>query len=368
MNAVCNFCKNLQEIVLSSIGKKLIMAFTGLGLVAFVVVHMAGNLQIFLGAEALNKYAMLLRTSEELLWLARVGLIALVVGHIGAAFLIVKENSNVRPKGYKSEKSVATFASRTMIFSGLIVLAFIIYHILHFTTMSIDTSYAKIPHVEIDGRHGHDVYSMVVKGFASLPVSIFYIGSVALLCWHLSHGIGSMFQTLGLRNRQSEAVVDLVGVGTSMIIFVGMAAVPAAVLATVHLNVPILEMPAETKSVLASSSCSNDYYCPKGSCSKEASSGGEKSACGSEKPCDKSSKADCADCCGNEACSTDKCVESGGCCGSCDVTKKDCTAGGNCPANKECPVKKGCCGSCGGSKEESHEGHDHGKTEKSEGV
>lgn len=224
--------KALWSILTSSIGKKIIMGVTGFALVAFVFVHMAGNLQIFLGQEALNNYAHMLKAVPEILWAFRLGLLAMVVLHIAAAAGLVMENRAARPLGYVAEKNAASYASRTMIWSGFIVLSFIVYHLLHFTVQATDPEYRdmKAPLEHLDGKLVPDVYHMVIAGFSAPWVSAFYILSVGLLCLHMSHGVQSMFQSLGLRNKRSAPFLDTFSAAYAVLIFLGMSAVPVAVL------------------------------------------------------------------------------------------------------------------------------------------
>ena len=221
--------KAIIQILTSSLGKKYIMAVSGLGLVAFIIIHMLGNLQIFLGQDALNQYAFLLKSNAAVLWGFRIGILALIVIHVTAAIALARENRGARPRAYNKEHSLASYASRTMIWSGLIVFAFIIYHILHFTALVTQPEYGDM-RAHLDGELVHDVYGMVVSGFSNPLISGFYILSVGLLCIHMSHGISSMFQSVGLRNRSTAKLLDLAAYGISAIIFLGMAAVPAAVL------------------------------------------------------------------------------------------------------------------------------------------
>lgn len=221
--------KALLQVLTSSLGKKIIMAVTGFGLVGFVIVHMLGNLQIFLGADTLNAYAKLLKSSAEALWAFRLGLLSMAVLHIAVAVSLVLENRKARPLGYSAEKNSASWASRTMAITGIIVAAFVIFHILHFTVGAVGSEY-HAHNIPRDAEGRADVYTMVTTGFANPWISAFYIISVGLLCWHLSHGVSSMFQSLGLRNRRSAHLLDKLAVGISMAVFLGMSSVPAAVL------------------------------------------------------------------------------------------------------------------------------------------
>lgn len=220
----------LARLFQSSIGQKILMGATGVLLFLFVFFHMVGNLQVFVGAETLNNYGRLLRTSPELLWVIRIGLLATVALHIYSAIVLALHNRASRPVDYADKKSLkATLASRTMMVSGGIVLAFIVFHIFHFTTHSVFPEYADYK-TFVKGEEVHDIYRMVVAGFQKPAVSIFYVLSVGLLCFHLSHGAQSMFRSLGLNTPAYAPLQSVFAKAASAVIFAGMAAVPAAVL------------------------------------------------------------------------------------------------------------------------------------------
>lgn len=220
----------LTRLLNSSIGKKWLMALTGAVLVLFALGHMVGNLQIFLGSEVLNHYAKLLHASQELLWGVRLGLLGCAVIHIWMAIWLTIDNRRARPQKYEDKKPVdATLASRMMGVSGTIVLIFIVFHILHFTTRDVFPEFKEFKTM-LDGDEVHDVYRMVIAGFSNVWVSLFYILGVGLLCMHLSHGIQSLFHTLGLVNKGYQPIIDWAGKILSIIIFVGMSIVPIAIL------------------------------------------------------------------------------------------------------------------------------------------
>jgi succinate dehydrogenase / fumarate reductase cytochrome b subunit len=218
----------------STVGLKVIMGVTGAALFGFVFIHMVGNLQLFAGAEVLNRYAVMLRTSEELLWAFRLGLLAMVVLHVFAAVKLTALNRAARPVGYAGAIAPvdASVASRTMIISGLVVFAFIVFHILHFTTRDIFPEYKTYQTMEVEhhGKPAHDVYRMVVESFQIPWVSLGYIVCVGLLAWHLSHGVMSMFRSMGLCTSAHAGWQKLAATGFSWIIFLGMSAVPASIL------------------------------------------------------------------------------------------------------------------------------------------
>jgi len=174
----------------STLGKKFIMAVTGLGLFAFVILHMLGNLQIFLGPEQINAYGAFLQSKPELVWSARIGLLVIVILHIWSAISLSAENRAARPTKYANARPVgSSYASRTMLMSGLIIFCFIVYHLLHFTVQvpAINLTGQNFVQLE-DQAHRHDVYRMMVIGFSNVWVSLFYILGMVLLCLHLSHG------------------------------------------------------------------------------------------------------------------------------------------------------------------------------------
>lgn len=215
----CGGCKTK-----SSIGKKLVMAGTGLALVGFVIAHLLGNLQIFMGPEHLNKYAAFLAGLGEILWIMRGGLLAVVILHIISAVMLTRENRAARPVGYAYKKNIqTTYAARTMPMSGLIILAFIVYHLLHFTF--------KVTNPDISHGHDalgrHDVYSMVVLSFQNVFIVLAYIIAQILLCLHLSHGLSSMIQTLGFA---SDATRDRLVRGARAV---------AVVIFTAYVSIPV---------------------------------------------------------------------------------------------------------------------------------
>src|SRR4051812_18494689 len=179
----------MRDFFRSTIGQKVVMAVTGLIMVGFVLVHMIGNLQIFVGPERINAYGALLHGPlAEILWALRAVLIVSVVAHVWAAVSLTRLKQAARPVGYaKQEPQVSTLASRTIRWGGALVLAFIVFHILHFTTLTIDRSFV----------HG-DVYGNMLKAFGNPLLTLFYVVAMAFLGLHLYHGVWSSARTLGL--------------------------------------------------------------------------------------------------------------------------------------------------------------------------
>ena len=214
----------------SSIGKKYVMAITGLGLFGFVIIHMLGNLQIYLGPEHLNAYARALKGTPALLWGARTGLLLITVLHITAALQLAAANKRARPIGYDKAKPVASsFAQRTILISGLIILAFILFHLAHFTLGLVDPQYMNLKDPLDPSRQ--DVYRMMITGFSNPIVSIFYIVAMGLLLLHLSHGVSSLFQSLGLRSKKTFVWMDKLAKGAALVLFLGNASIPLSILA-----------------------------------------------------------------------------------------------------------------------------------------
>jgi succinate dehydrogenase / fumarate reductase, cytochrome b subunit len=213
----------------SSIGKKMIVALTGLILMLFVIGHLLGNLQIFLGPRWINDYAQHLRDLGPLLWLVRIVLLIAVVLHIYFTVSLALENRRARPKRYQERDYIkASYASRHMVVSGLVVLAFIVFHLLHFTGRQFDPRFPLLKH---DPLNHYDVYSMMVYGFRNVYVSTFYIIGLFLLTLHLTHGASSFFQSLGLNDKKLTPQLAMGARVFAWLLFIGYTAIPLAVLA-----------------------------------------------------------------------------------------------------------------------------------------
>jgi succinate dehydrogenase / fumarate reductase cytochrome b subunit len=223
---------SISSFLTSSIGRKWIVALTGLALFGFVVGHLAGNLQIFLGPESINRYGAFLQSLGELLWLVRLGLLAMLVAHIVFTIKLRMENRAARPVQYAvTARCAATLPARMMLLSGLMVLCFIIYHLLHFTVQVKAANLAGTDFTVLhDDKGRHDVYRMMILGFSHPAVSGFYIVAVGLLSMHLNHGIASLFQTLGLNSAKVRPLWEKGGPAFSWLIFLGYASIPVAVL------------------------------------------------------------------------------------------------------------------------------------------
>ena len=213
------------------VGKKVVMAATGIVLVGFVIAHMLGNLKIFLGAQGIDAYAAFLRTMGEplfpysvLLWVVRIVLLTCVALHITAAVQLTRMSRAARPHGYDTKESIATtYAARTMRWSAVILVLFIVYHLLHLTGGVVGWEPGQFRDLS--------VYHNVVAGFSVWYVSLFYIVAMACLCLHLDHGIWSLLQTLGWNNARTTSTFRTLSRGVALAVFVGFISVPVAVLA-----------------------------------------------------------------------------------------------------------------------------------------
>jgi succinate dehydrogenase / fumarate reductase cytochrome b subunit len=212
------------------------MAGTGVVLVLFVCGHMVGNLQFFLGPEAINRYAHFLQSTGELLWVVRLSLLAVVAVHVWSAVHLTLENRKARPMTYTGNPvpTAASYASRTMLVSGIILGTFVVYHLLHYTvrTEAINFTGTDFATLKETTDHGvrSDVFKMMVLGFSKPLVSGFYLVGVGLLCLHLSHGIQAMFQSLGLKSRAWGPVIDRAAPIVAWLLFLGYASIPVSVL------------------------------------------------------------------------------------------------------------------------------------------
>ncbi|HEX2748820.1 MAG TPA: succinate dehydrogenase cytochrome b subunit [Verrucomicrobiales bacterium] len=223
--------KSIVRFYQSSIGKKIIVAVTGAAMILFVIAHMIGNLLVFAGPAALNGYAKKLADLGPLLTLARLGLLAAVALHILCTVQLVIANRAARPQPYGIQATrQASRASRTMILSGLTILLFVIYHLMHYTWGVMNNYYDPGNTRYFLPNGDHNVYNMVVDGFGWAPASLFYIVAMGLLFMHLSHGFASVFQTLGFTTPKARQVIELTGKLVALVLFAGNSLMPLAVL------------------------------------------------------------------------------------------------------------------------------------------
>ncbi|MCB0360271.1 MAG: succinate dehydrogenase cytochrome b subunit [Bdellovibrionales bacterium] len=210
----------------TTVGKKVVIALTGLVLVGFVIAHMLGNLGFFFGQETINAYAAFLKSKPAVLWGARAVLLGAVVLHIVLTLSLKMRNVKARPVRYEVNNKVqATSASLTMALTGIIVLSFIVFHLGHFTLGFVFPEHYAL-HDPV-GRH--DVFGMMTRGFTIPLVAWGYVVAMVFLTFHLSHGVQSMFQTLGLRGPKYAAGIRVLSTTIALVVFFGFAAVPASV-------------------------------------------------------------------------------------------------------------------------------------------
>lgn len=210
-----------------SIGRKAVMAITGLLMILFVVGHLLGNLTIFAGPDGLNAYAAKLHELAPVVWGTRIVMGVALILHVVLSIQITLENSAAKPDRYAVQNSLrTTFAGKTMIWTGVITAVFIGYHLLHFT-------FRITPNLVLgeDAQSRFDVYTMVVSAMGSALTALVYIVAMISLFLHLSHGIQSAFQTLGLSNAKLLPRWGILGKVVSAIFLVGFGSIPAVILA-----------------------------------------------------------------------------------------------------------------------------------------
>lgn len=233
-----SFAMNLLlQLWRSSLGKKYAMALTGLALFGFVIGHLLGNLQVFGHPDLINSYAHFLKSKPGLLWGARLGLLGCVGIHILAAVQLTLLNKAARPVAYAGGSAYgSSWKSRYMAVSGSVILAFIVYHLLHFTALQPGINgvgdFSKLK-TSLGTETVPDVYAMMILGFQVPWVSLFYLVAQGLLFIHLGHGLASMFQSLGLRNHVWWPRISMLARVASVLIFLGYASIPVGVMAGV---------------------------------------------------------------------------------------------------------------------------------------
>lgn len=211
------------------IGKKVVMAVTGIVLIGFVIAHMLGNLKIFSGPDEIDAYSRFLRevgspalSYGQLLWFVRIVLLVCVTLHITAAIQLTRMSRAARPIRYTAKRDIeTTFAARMMRWGGVLLAAFIVFHLLHLTGGVVGFGPGQFMHLA--------VYQNVVAAFAVWPVAAFYIVSMGALCLHLDHGIWSMLQTLGWSTARNAATLKIISRVIAIAVFVGFTSVPLAV-------------------------------------------------------------------------------------------------------------------------------------------
>jgi succinate dehydrogenase / fumarate reductase cytochrome b subunit len=212
----------------SDVGMKWMMALTGIGLLAYVLVHMIGNLKIFIGPEDLDHYAESLRTllypifpKTGVLWLFRIGLSAMAIIHIWSATVLALRNRSARGSiryEKKREYAAANYATRTMLWGGVLIALFVIYHLADLTIGSANPEYV-----------AGDVYNNVIYSFERWPVALFYVVTMVFLALHIYHGAWSLFQSLGMANTRYNVWRRWLAVALALAILIGNSSIPIAV-------------------------------------------------------------------------------------------------------------------------------------------
>jgi len=213
-------------LINNTIGKKIIMAITGKVLVLFIIVHMIGNLSIYFGG--LNAYADHLHALPLLVWIFRLVMLTVFLFHIITGVDLYLENRQAKPDEYAIRKDLrATFASKNMIWTGLVTGVFLVYHLLHFTFRITSPEITAFRIQDAAGRP--DVAGMVRQGFQHTAVSAIYVFAVAALFLHLSHGIQSAFQSLGISSERTLPVIVKTGAVAALVLFLGYVSIPVLI-------------------------------------------------------------------------------------------------------------------------------------------
>ena len=218
-----------MQLLQSIAGRKIVMSLTGLSLIGFVTLHLLGNSSVYYGPGGMNAYAGTLYGLGPFIWLIRLLMLVFVSLHVFYGIVITLENRKAKPDAYAVTKRLrSTFSGRNMIWTGLLTGSFLVYHLLHFTFHVTNPEISASRHLDVMGRP--DVFMMVVFGFRNLAVAILYILALSSLALHLTHGIQSMFQTIGLNTEKTEPLIIRAGIITAIIIFLGYISIPVAVI------------------------------------------------------------------------------------------------------------------------------------------
>lgn len=203
----------------TSVGKKVVMGVTGIILFSYLFFHLLGNLQIYLGPDAINGYAALLHVAPHVLWVARIVLLLALGFHLLASIQLALQSYTARPVKYRKQVYEATtYAARTMMYSGPIIAAFIIYHVLHLTCGKVGPEFT------------HDVYANVIAGFNVWYIALFYVIAIGLLGFHLWHGTWSFFQSLGLNHPKWNQWRKVFAIAFTLFIVIGNLSIPFSVI------------------------------------------------------------------------------------------------------------------------------------------
>ncbi len=230
----------LLDLYSTAVGKKYVMGITGIAMMGFVLFHMIGNLKMYAGAADLDHYAHFLQTllyplapKGWVLWILRGGLISMLFLHLHAAWSLTVLNRHARPVKYQNKRDyqIANFASRSMRWTGMVVLAFIVWHLLDLTFGVVNSEAGKMITHPGDEESVKAVYASIVYTFQRTPVALFYVVANVLLGIHLFHGAWSIFQSFGLNNPRFNSWTRAFATGFATIVVVGNVSFPISVMA-----------------------------------------------------------------------------------------------------------------------------------------
>ena len=217
-----------MALINNLVGRKIIMSITGLAMSFYVVMHLLGNMSFFSGPDGINAYAKMLHSLGPVLWIVRLIMAAALGLHMGFGIQLFLENRTSGSKKYAVNKHLSTTAAgKYMIWTGLFIALYLGYHLLHFTVQVIMPEFSASRNLDALGRP--DVFSMVVQSFRNIVVSILYVLAMAAVGLHLSHGLQSMVQTLGLNNEKTLPVIVRFGTAAAIALFLGYVTIPAGI-------------------------------------------------------------------------------------------------------------------------------------------
>lgn len=211
------------------VAKKLLMALTGFGLVAFLFIHLIGNMSLYAGPGGINVYGQTLHALPPVVWAFRAAMLALFVIHVWLGIKVTLENQAARPTPYaKREYLKVTLASRTMIWTGAVIALLLVYHIMHFTVQNLYPDTAA--NVLKDAMGRPDVYTMVIASFKKAGVSLLYFVWMFAIALHVSHGVHSGLQTVGLANEKTLPLWTRLALCVAAFVFIAYTSIPATIL------------------------------------------------------------------------------------------------------------------------------------------
>ncbi|MDP2158400.1 MAG: succinate dehydrogenase cytochrome b subunit [Nitrospirota bacterium] len=218
-----------MTLISNMIGRKIVMAVTGLAMSLYVSIHLLGNMSVFSGPDGINAYAKMLHSLGPLLWVIRLIMAAALGLHMVFGIQLFFENRAAKPQRYAVRKDLsATFAGKNMIWTGLLIALYLGYHLLHFTVQVVSPEFSASRNLDALGRP--DVFSMVMYNFRNAVVSIIYVTAMAAVGLHLTHGLQSIVQTLGLNNERTLPVTIKISAAAALALFLGYAAIPAGII------------------------------------------------------------------------------------------------------------------------------------------